>query len=645
MVRATPKLLFRLSLVLLFAVGAVLFVNITTFTNHGGTTLSLAPASGSNGHGLAVATGGKSSMMNVPTNDGTSRGPARPSGKSSAGYANGAANRSPPRFAVSIVDAGDETSPQFSVGSAMCFDVNGQGTAVPDWVDGLFHALGRRYDSARRLLEKDEWRVLIGWVPSRFMAPQKPGRKANGQPMIAPTKGRDAAYYLKEYNASWNASFTATKQQHNYVFQLSHRNAIAVCIRERLHLFQLFCTPSSGIEPIAIHHCPCRHCHESSSGRTKGSLASKFPEMSRRLSANVTESKMVVPEEKGHEPYSGTCVEALSAPWLAQKSLVARFPYEGLHSDLDAMLRVQADSNKIVFMSFFNKFWIDHLHNFVFSMVRKARLTNFVVATTDDEALALCIRNRLPCFDASEFAELELDEKGHTVKVSEAMSWIKPRLAVAVLTRGYSFFMSDLDLTWNKFPMTEVLNVRVDIAHQCDTANKFSINSGFYLARANSRTIRFFQNIMVFRPDENSDQTSMKLFSRYDHTHGASNTCLHKWSFDMKCNYKVDGSVKVLNGAETFEWRPFERDAKKFGWKLLHATCLGGAHAKMLYLRTMNAWFLDELDALTSSEYCIMVTPDNSSSPTSAKNDPTIRTVHGETYTTATDETFLKQRH
>ena len=59
----------------------------------------------------------------------------------------------------------------------------------------------------------------------------------------------------------------------------------------------------------------------------------------------------------------------------------------------------------------------------------------------------------------------------------------------------------------------------------------------------------------------------------------------------------------------------------------------------------MNAWFLDELDALTSSEYCIMVTPDNSSSPTSVKNDPTIRTVHGETYTTATDETFLKQRH
>jgi hypothetical protein len=628
MVRATPRLLFRLSVVLLLAVGTALVVNIATLTN---------PVTAGPGSPLAALIEGRPSSTAAADVRASSDDTVARLASAARGGANGAANRSPVREAVLIEEA-DELPP--AGGETMCFDVNGQGTAIPDWVGGLFGALGRRYGPARRLLEEDRWRVLVGWVPGRFMPPQKPGRKANGEIMFAPTKGRDPAYYLKEYNASWSAAFTATRQKYDYVFQISHRNAIAVCIRERLHLFKIYCTPSAAVEPIAIHHCPCRHCHESSSGRTKGTLASRFPSFSARIRSNFSESVLTVPDEKGHVAFSGPCVEALSAPWLVSRDHIPKFPYEGLHQDLDAILRVQADTNRIVFVAFFNKFWIDHLHNFLFSMVRRARLWNVVFATTDREALDLCLTNRLPCFDASAFAEPELDEKGHTVKVSEAMSWIKPRLAVEVLTRGYSFFMSDLDLSWNKFPMTEVLNVRVDIAHQCDTANKFSINSGFYLARANPRTIRFFENIMVFRPDENSDQTSMKLFSRYDHTHGASNTCLHKWSFDMKCNYKVDASVKVVGGIETFEWRPFERDRRKFEWKLLHATCLGGAHAKLLYLRTMNAWFLDELDNITTREYCIV-----DSSGATFTNPPSVRTIHGSKYTTAIDESFLSKRH
>jgi hypothetical protein len=533
------------------------------------------------------------------------------------------------------------------------------------------------------------------------MGPQKVGRKANGAIMIPPTKGRDIAVYLQEYNASWHISFTIEGLE--YHAQVVHRNAIAVCVRERLYLNAMYLHALPEEKPLFMYHCPCRHCKEPVLDSPKASrkLEEEFPGYlspimhagGMRLSTVVTpispEALKPVVDGRSREvrelrgPSDGNCLGGDAAPWLVPRTEAGGggdpvvFPYEGLHGSLQRLLGVQADPlSGAIMVVIFNKFWIDHLHNYIFSMVHRAQFKHYIVATMDSEALALCIANRLPCFDATPFAELEEDiasggsssnssslagGKGFVRKVTEAMSWIKPRLALAVLQMGYHFFMSDLDLSFNIHPISYLLQPHLDIAHQCDAKGKLSINSGFYFARSNHRVIRFFHNIMTFTPEENSDQTAMKLFAKYDTTHQISHNCLDRKLFNMKCYYKVDGSIKVIDGKETFQWYDFNRDRSTFNWAILHATCLAGALPKLVYLRTMNAWFLDDLDAYTGAPpisntttlvdaaasrkdtYCIKLptTP-----PIEFQQSVSVQTAHSPKYhLQVTDDVFLKARH
>lgn len=620
---------------------------------------SVAPEAGSgsdtsDSHERATPTDDKAQRPQAPA-----AGSAAVGGGASSRYANGAVNHAPLRDPSPAFAGIEANAPALEASGINCWDRTGDGAAVPTWVAKLFAALPSidHYEAALNATDGDPWTVLLGWVPSRFMGPQKDGVNAAGRVIKAPTKGRDPEFYLKEYNATWSTAFDDASLK--WVFQLTHRNALAVCIRERLHIHAIRCTPRAGMTPMLLHYCPCRHCKEGASHRTKGKApgwTTAKAHVPLSLPSSIVQAndivarpprKIATPAQKVKPRYNGTCVQALSAPWLVSKEAVSKFAYEGLEHDLDALLKTQADENGIVLMTIFNKFWIDHAHNFLFSLVRYGSIANFVIATMDPEALAACMANRLPCFDATAYAEVEEDmvaggagyKAGHTRKVTEAMSWIKPRLAVAVLGRGYGFFMVDLDMTVNKYFMHDVLHTGLDLAHQCDSDSRWSINSGFYLARPNARTWLFFHNMMLFNPEENSDQTAMKLYARYDHTHGMTSGCLSKWDFNMKCNYKVKDSVKRSGTVETFKWVPFERTRSKFFWKILHATCISGAAAKILWLRTMNAWYLDDLDGMTKQPYCLVVPGGDE------VRDVTATTQHSAKYSTGTDQKFLAERH
>ncbi len=368
----------------------------------------------------------------------------------------------------------------------------------------------------------------------------------------------------------------------------------------------------------------------------------------------------------------------LSAPWLVSTEALPRFAYEGLANDLDALLEAQADpQRRHVLVVIFNKAWVDHLYNWVYSMVRNAGLSNYIVGTMDDASLALCKRLRLPCFDATEYAVEEDDPAlrsaagASTRKVSEAMSWIKPRLATAIIGRGFGFWMVDLDMSWNADPLPHVIQLqggggdasatttntyRHQIVHQCDAPARFSINSGFYDAVPALNTYLYFDSLMAFAPDENSDQTAMRLFGRYDHSYGVHNECLNKWLFDMKCNYKVPGSVRRQRNSETgkveetFEWNLMDRNPANFKWVIHHATCLAGAMAKILYLRTMNAWFLDQLEewsTTTKSDWC-WISPNQENVVAGiirVKEMGKIQFSSKYPPKGQTDETFLQKRH
>ena len=171
----------------------------------------------------------------------------------------------------------------------------------------------------------------------------------------------------------------------------------------------------------------------------------------------------------------------------------------------------------------------------------------------------------------------------------------------------------------------------------------------------------FFSDTMTFNPEENSDQTAMRLFGRYDHTFALYNECLNKWLFDMKCNYKVPNSVKRvkvkdennnMKQIETFEWNIPEREPSKFKWVILHATCLSGAMSKIIWLRTMNAWFLDELEEWRRKprgEVCWMSYNNNKNEDMNKKVEvssslPEI--LYSKKYPVGkTDDKFLERRH
>eukprot|EP00759_Apiculatamorpha_spiralis_P038350 PhF_6_TR37613/c0_g1_i2/m.55893 len=559
---------------------------------------------------------------------------------------NGAANRAPGISSDPLLDKPSEPV-SISNSDIVCYDLRGDPTNIPPWTPNVLSHTEAAYEKFENAL-KNEWTVLVVWSPSLFMGPQpKVCCDSQGRMMEPPTRGRNPQYYWNEYNATWHVQFEVNKLP--YTAQVMHKNSLAVCIRERLHMYHYRCGTNKD-RVVPIYHCVCRHCRETSLGKTKAAgIQGVIPKQ-------VYKPKVPVVKPIAR---NNTCVLGISAPWLFPSvSILPKQPYEGLHRNLEKLLASVADANNVVLVYIFNKFWVDHLHNCIYSMVHTTGITNYIIATMDSDSDVLCRKNRLPCFDATEYAVFEEDmvvggqgySKGSTRKVSEGMSWIKPRLAVAILKLGYGFFMVDLDMTWFKNPMNDVWKHSEDVVHQCDTPNLFSVNSGFYLAKPTLSAITFFEHLMVFRPEENADQTAMKLFFRYDHTHGASHVCLNKWLYNMKCNYKIEGTMKkekTKYAVQTFNWHPQDKDRAKMNWFILHATCLSGAVAKMLYLRTNNAWLLDDLDKSTSKEYCVDL---KGFKEVRADNNVVLKGLNGKTqhsasYTTVTEPYFLQERH
>eukprot|EP01064_Diplonema_japonicum_P034305 TRINITY_DN7072_c1_g1_i1.p1 TRINITY_DN7072_c1_g1~~TRINITY_DN7072_c1_g1_i1.p1 ORF type:complete len:641 (+),score=65.24 TRINITY_DN7072_c1_g1_i1:175-2097(+) len=524
-------------------------------------------------------------------------------------------------------------------------DLTREAVRAPTALPAVYNALKDEAEDVARRTRSGS--VVVVWVSEKFMPPQKPGKNVRGETVEASSRGRDNSYYIEKYKAVWTKTFTVNGVTYNAM--LADKTALVVCMWERLHMAKYLCR--GGAEPAAfvpIHFCLCRHCKDD---LTPLPSQDAFP---KRLSKNTTKPNNRIKFDfeiyrKTNQKQARKCIEAHSAPWLAPKEDVT-FPYEGLHANLPKLLKTQADGNNVVSVFIFNSFWVDHLHNIVHSMVANAAMRNYIVATLDCASLQLCIANRLPCFNAVKYAESEDDmkeggsgfKKGFNRKVTEELSWIKPRLALKVLSLGYNFLMVDMDMSFWNNPLPDVLKKNVDFSHQCDTPNRFSVNTGFYLLRTDGNAARLFESILMFPPPSISDQNALKLSLKYDHTHGTSNTCLDKWLYNMKCNYKVPSSEhRSDTGQRTFKWKPQQRNRDKFDWYIFHATCLDGAISKINWLRASNAWFLDDLDNVTkaSGGYC-MTTPTNA-----VLTGLTTQTKHSPRYPTSLEESFYHERH
>ena len=87
-------------------------------------------------------------------------------------------------------------------------------------------------------------------------------------------------------------------------------------------------------------------------------------------------------------------------PWDVPKSDIEKLPWEGLHGDLAALLKVQARGREVALIVFNDGFSALAL-NCLVSLISYGNSSNYVVAAAGAASLAYCRALRLPCFDGS----------------------------------------------------------------------------------------------------------------------------------------------------------------------------------------------------------------------------------------------------
>jgi hypothetical protein len=88
-----------------------------------------------------------------------------------------------------------------------------------------------------------------------------------------------------------------------------------------------------------------------------------------------------------------------------------------------------------------------------------------------------------------------------------------------------------------------------------------------------------------------------------------------------------------------------ERDRTKFTWSIHHGTCLDGSDAKIKYFRTMNMWFVDDLDAMTvpGRPFCWRVGEPGAEKRVNVVLNATSK--HSPMYPRGIDQLYLTKRH
>mmetsp|Transcript_26745 Transcript_26745/g.58319 ORF Transcript_26745/g.58319 Transcript_26745/m.58319 type:complete len:399 (-) Transcript_26745:109-1305(-) len=195
--------------------------------------------------------------------------------------------------------------------------------------------------------------------------------------------------------------------------------------------------------------------------------------------------------------------EQLYTPWLLPRSV--HLPYEGLESDLDALLRQQSSSEKWITVFMFNapiKWWT---MNCIYSYMKYGHAHNYVVAAPDEAALKVCLEMRVPCLDMT-----AVGVRVPNVSISAAQSWksagyyalvwAKVDLVAQILRRGYHVHFSDVDVVYLRDVWRSYAHVfsaagpdAVFMEEQWVGAKGYvnMFNTGVYAIRSNPRSQAF----------------------------------------------------------------------------------------------------------------------------------------------------------
>ncbi|KAL6627664.1 hypothetical protein ACP70R_031390 [Stipagrostis hirtigluma subsp. patula] len=182
---------------------------------------------------------------------------------------------------------------------------------------------------------------------------------------------------------------------------------------------------------------------------------------------------------------------------------------KGDDDKLPELLRRAAleDNDKTIIITFTNEAWAApgslmdlFLESFREGVRTQPLLKHLLIVAIDGKAFERCQQVHPLCYalpvDGVNFQQ----EQPYMARNYVDMLWRRNRFQAHVLRLGYSFIFTDVDIVWFRNPLLRI-PVGTDFAMACDTFygdNPYDLdkraNGGFVYARANARTLAFYDD-------------------------------------------------------------------------------------------------------------------------------------------------------
>ncbi|CAF1546162.1 unnamed protein product [Adineta ricciae] len=234
-----------------------------------------------------------------------------------------------------------------------------------------------------------------------------------------------------------------------------------------------------------------------------------------------------------------------SSPWLFPKSR-SLFSYLGLHNDLDGLLQIMSRGTRKIMILGFNSHWQSMIENNIFTLVRFARASNYIVLAPDQITLLVCIELNLPCYNASRYFE---DARGNVSINREglfldpyflALVWYGLPLYLDILRKGFTIMKSDSDIS---FASKEIWAAMENMVNETKADLVFMrehpVNTGHFYASPNDRVKAFFEEWIAsraFLPKLNEQLALSSLMNKTYMLCQSEQLCSYVKNIPMKSN-------------------------------------------------------------------------------------------------------------
>ncbi|KAL3691124.1 hypothetical protein R1sor_004775 [Riccia sorocarpa] len=183
---------------------------------------------------------------------------------------------------------------------------------------------------------------------------------------------------------------------------------------------------------------------------------------------------------------------------------------------LEFLVKKRANADKVVTLAVAGNSYRDMLMNWV-CRLKQLNVSNFLVSAIDDDIYRFALQQGVPVFRSSVDVNVSRDDCHFGTDCFQKVTKMKSRAVLRVLQLGYHVLFSDVDVYWFQDPLKELMAFGPGhLAAQTDQWNETEawnvprrLNSGFYFAWSDNRTIEAFRKIVRHAAvSERSEQPS-----------------------------------------------------------------------------------------------------------------------------------------